>query len=63
MSKLKEINLKLTKNEHRALLEIMDHGYYVCQSGCAYEEMQSKSTGCDSCPYTIARNSLEDMIK
>jgi len=39
MSKLKEINLKLTKNEFRALLIIINNGYNTCQSGCAFGEM------------------------
>jgi len=63
MSKLKEINLKLTKNEYRALLEIIDGAYYLCKSGCVYEEMQKKNIDCDKCPYTIARYSLEGMFE
>ena len=63
MSKLKEINLKLTKNEYRALSEMITHGYYVCQSGCIYEEMQEKDIECDKCPYTIARYNLENMFE
>ena len=63
MSKLKEINLKLTKNEYRALLEIIDGAYYLCKSGCVYEEMQKKNTDCDKCPYTIARYSLEEIFE
>jgi len=31
MSKLKEINLKLTENEYRALIAMIDYGYNVCQ--------------------------------
>ena len=31
MSKLKEINLKITKNEYRALIAMIDNGYNVCQ--------------------------------
>lgn len=63
VSKLKEINLKLTKNEYRALLEMIDGGYYVCRSSCIYEEMQEKNIECDKCPYTIARHSIENMFE
>jgi len=63
MSKLKEINLKLTKNEYRALLEIIDGAYYLCHNGCVYEEMQSKNKDCDECPYTMARHSLENIFE
>lgn len=63
MNKLKEINLKLNKNEFRALQEMIDYSYYVCQSGCAYEEMQAKNIECDKCPYTIAKHSLEGMFE
>jgi len=63
MSKLKEINLKLTQNEYRALLAMIDFGFNVCQSGCAYEEMQNKNIeDCNKCPYTIARHSLEGIF-
>jgi len=62
MSKLKEINLKLTENEYRALIAMIDNGYYVCKSGCAFEEMQKKNADCYTCPYTIARHSLEGMF-
>jgi hypothetical protein len=63
MSKLKEINLKLTENEHRALVAMIDNGYYVCQSGCVFEEMQNKNINCSECPYTIARYNLEGMFE
>lgn len=62
MSKLKEINLKITKNEYRALIAMIDYGYNVCQGGCAFLEMQDKNAECDKCPYTIARHSLEGMF-
>ena len=62
MSKLKEINLKLNKNEYRALIAMIDNGYGVCQGGCAFGEMQKKNADCDKCPYTIARYSLEGMF-
>ena len=63
MAKLKEINLKLTENELRALTEMIDYGYHVCQSGCAFGEMQNKNIECDKCQYTIARHSLENMFE
>lgn len=63
MKKLKKISLELTKNEYRALLEMIDNGYYICRSGCVYEEMQKKSADCDKCPYTIARYNLENMFE
>ena len=62
MSKLKEINLKLTENEYRALIAMIDNGYDVCQSGCAFLEMQDKNADCDKCPYTFARYSLEGIF-
>lgn len=62
MTKLKEINLKLTENEYRALIAMIDNGYHVCQSGCAFGEMQKKKMDCSECPYTIARHSLEGMF-
>ena len=30
MSKLNEINLKLTENEYRALIAMIDNGYNAC---------------------------------
>lgn len=62
MGKPKEINLKLTENEYRALIAMIDNGYYVCQGGCAFGEMQNKNANCGKCPYTIARHSLESMF-
>lgn len=62
MSNLKENNLKLTENEYRALIAMIDDGYHVCQGGCAFGEMQKKNADCNKCPYTIARYSLESMF-
>jgi len=62
MSKLKEINLKLTENEYRALIAMIDNSYNACQSGCAFGEMQKKNSDCSKCLYTIARHSVEGMF-
>lgn len=60
---MKNINLKLTDNEYRALKEMIYNGVYACQGGCVYDELVGNKIGCDKCSYTIAREKLESLFE
>ena len=59
---MKKINIELTENEYRAFLLIINHGYFLCQSSCAYSEMRNNKISCDECKYTKARQKLESIF-
>ena len=60
---MKKVNLTLTDNEYRALVIMVQNGYFACQSGCTYDEMQTNDIQCDECPYSEAREHLEELIQ
>lgn len=54
---MKKINCTLTRDEKRALEAIMFQTN-LCNSGCAFEEMQKKEIDCFECKFTEAYHKL-----
>ena len=60
---MKNISIKLSDNEYRALKAMVDNSFSACSNSCVYPEMQNRvNADCDNCPYTIARHKIESLF-
>lgn len=56
------LNLKLNKEETRAIETLLDNAYKICRCGCVYPEMSRSRKSCDECPFTLTVEKLIERI-
>lgn len=56
------LNLKLNKEESKAIYTLLDNAHKICNSTCVYPEMVKSKKNCDECPFTLTVEKLIERI-